>query len=1683
LTPVYFDIVSRIVGMEAEAGKIVEQATSAGTKAGTGFADAFKKKVLGTSSDMTASMTTQVNAATGALESASVRVVKAKDAEADAAGRARVAESQLNDARTKYATDSTKFIAAEEKLEAAKRKQIAASADVVTAAASEQRAQENLSKRQDEVAAKAGTLGSAMKLAAVTGVGAMGLAMGEAVKSAADFQTSQTRLVTTAGLSKDALAATSKGILDLAGQVGDSAQDLSTAMYTVSSGMTHVADPTKDAANALGILKASAQGAAQEGAPLKEVVDAVTGSLKDYEKPISEASNVTSEMITAVAHGKTTFGDLTGALGQVEAQAATAKVPFDDLLASVAQLTIHNISAEQGAQNLNAAIRTLQKPSFDATNALSNMGISAAQLGDDLKNKGISGTMEEISRAIMDHIGPSGKVMVSALNQSKVAVDDVTKAYDALPPKLKAVADQVKAGAIAPTVGKLESAGGLDLDQAHMVSQWATMQAKSTGLNSNLTSLKNSNQSYQQMMQTVMGNQETTRVADMLTGEQNQKDIGVTKRAEGDAKTDPAGNVAGWAEVQGNFNQKLAETKAGIGSMAIAIGTDLLPAATKMVDWLKDGATWLQQHKSLTEDVIKGVVGLGAAWVAWKVAGTTFSLVKAGISGIGSAIGGIKTAASTVGSAWSALSSGASTAAGVVKDYWNWTGKFKVQAAADFVATKASAVAEATSTAAAWAGSQVSAGAGWAAMQAKAVGAFVATKASAAATAVETGALWVAQNARVVASFVLVEGAAIAAGVAQKGMAAATWLLNAAMDANPIGLVIAGLTLLVGAVIYAWDHFSWFRDGLKAVWHFIWDDLIKPAIDGIVSYYKMWFDIGVWLYDHGIKPMVSGISSSLTTVKDAFKDAVTWIGDQWGTVEKIVGTPAVAIIDLVYNDGIVKLWNGIADVFSLGKLNPVDTSKIPHYALGGVHGVMPGYSPGVDNHVIAVGGGEAIMRPEWTRAVGPGYVHAANAAARSGGASAVQQLGVPHYDQGGIVGDIVGFAKGVVGDVVDVAKFTAKLVSDPAAAVKDLFAPVTAQAAHTPDGGSDQGTSQWRDMLIGIPANVITSVIDKAKSWLAGGGGSANAPGTPFVGSPDLDGWITQAIALTGVDASVWTPRLKTLIGRESGGNPNAINNYDSNAAAGDPSRGLMQTIGTTFEKYRSKTLPDNIYDPVANIVAGIGYITSTYGDITNVQQGDASKPAKGYATGGVVPGAAGVTSTQKAASGPEQALAQIRDHAATMYAWGGADLATGVDCTGLIGDAMQIAEGITNPTARVGDTTSMLAGQWPHLLSGASTSDIFAVGANKDHAAGTILGTNFEARQTGERIRIGSDAVSAWDPQFTAQWHLDPSVFNPAYTASTTASKKTNAERAQALDASANKALDAAKASDAAAVKHDQTAAKYEDDARKAQALADKTQGAARDKHLHAVQDYKDKAAAAHAAAEKARQEADAHRKKAADDQAKAKTTAATPDATTKNGTSSTSSSSSTTGGLMTFEQAGEKAGGIAASGILETFGLSDTLLADPNKSPLLKVAGQLGNLKIQGQPVFVSPLQHLGQQPAQNIPLVTAAPQATAIPEQLQVTTDDQLSDDLAATHDLGGLLPPGLSIVNNRLGRGEIMVSPQDQLRPAEQPRSAPGDSRPSGPLLHIENWHQHTGGGQEDARAITRELNIFAGMQPR
>ncbi|MEU0596957.1 LysM peptidoglycan-binding domain-containing protein [Streptomyces sp. NPDC006393] len=102
---------------------------------------------------------------------------------------------------------------------------------------------------------------------------------------------------------------------------------------------------------------------------------------------------------------------------------------------------------------------------------------------------------------------------------------------------------------------------------------------------------------------------------------------------------------------------------------------------------------------------------------------------------------------------------------------------------------------------------------------------------------------------------------------------------------------------------------------------------------------------------------------------------------------------------------------------------------------------------------------------------------------------------------------------------------------------------------------------------------------------------------------PDnLDGWIRHSLAVMAANGIPGTYNgIHRNIMRESSGNPKAINLWDSNAAKGTPSKGLLQVIDPTFTAYHVPGTSWDIYDPVANITAACNYAYHRYGSIDNV--------------------------------------------------------------------------------------------------------------------------------------------------------------------------------------------------------------------------------------------------------------------------------------------------------------------------------------------------------------------------------------------------------------------------------------------------------------------------------------------------
>lgn len=117
-------------------------------------------------------------------------------------------------------------------------------------------------------------------------------------------------------------------------------------------------------------------------------------------------------------------------------------------------------------------------------------------------------------------------------------------------------------------------------------------------------------------------------------------------------------------------------------------------------------------------------------------------------------------------------------------------------------------------------------------------------------------------------------------------------------------------------------------------------------------------------------------------------------------------------------------------------------------------------------------------------------------------------------------------------------------------------------------------------------------------------------------GGSGVERWRSTAIRALRMTGQYSTANLNALLNQmrtESNGNPKAINLWDSNAAKGIPSKGLMQVIDPTFRSYAMKGFNKNIYDPLSNILASIRYTLSRYGSLTAGWRG------VGYENGGLI--------------------------------------------------------------------------------------------------------------------------------------------------------------------------------------------------------------------------------------------------------------------------------------------------------------------------------------------------------------------------------------------------------------------------------------------------------------------------------
>ncbi|WP_167199490.1 phage tail tape measure protein [Brevibacterium pigmentatum] len=139
------------------------------------------------------------------------------------------------------------------------------------------------------------------------------------------------------------------------------------------------------------------------------------------------------------------------------------------------------------------------------------------------------------------------------------------------------------------------------------------------------------------------------------------------------------------------------------------------------------------------------------------------------------------------------------------------------------------------------------------------------------------------------------------------------------------------------------------------------------------------------------------------------------------------------------------------------------------------------------------------------------------------------------------------------------------------------------------------GNTLTGQLGVGVMEKVVAGSVKQAKEYA-----KTFAEGEGDTGGAGVERWRPTVISALNFMNQPLSNVNRTLrrMNQESGGNPRAINNWDSNARAGMASRGLMQVIPPTFRAYARAPYNKDIWDPMSNIVASMSYALARYGSL-----------------------------------------------------------------------------------------------------------------------------------------------------------------------------------------------------------------------------------------------------------------------------------------------------------------------------------------------------------------------------------------------------------------------------------------------------------------------------------------------------
>ncbi|MEB3062483.1 phage tail tape measure protein [[Mycobacterium] zoologicum] len=597
--PIFIDVMTRL--SRAEAVAAAREAEAIFGRAGRAISDDFGRAtgslfdgILGradrasreleglqrtysATADAEAAAASRMERSRRQSEIAETRLAEVREKHGDLSSKAMTAELALADARARSGRDARGYVDALNDTEIAHR--------AVTDATV---------KSAESVGmfggAFAGMSGTALAVGGVTAaVAGLGVAIAKSVPPAADFQAELMKLHTAADIPVDKLQSIQNMVLSMAPQVGiDPGELMNGAYFAAKAGHRNATDMGA-------VLKAGAQMAAIEDVPLETALSAITTQISDYHLKASDAASVGSQIVTGAGAAKVPLGEFAGAMHVVEPVASSMGIGAPQWMAMVAQMTQSGMHADNAGQDVLSLIQKIQAPTNQMRAEWGALGLDPTQIKTQFSADPLS-TIQKLADAISAHTDQNGMVNIDANYKNVQVQQSMQQMLASMNTDQRKVAEHIQSGDLTFKQYR-KSRGDASEDDVKKIEQFNTLFQQSRGFSQLLSSGQGSQQTRQQAIQALIGDQVSGQAFQQLTGEANARAQSTAASIAG-SKPDASGNVEGSAEALNTYQGNVKKLSAAWDSLKVSMGTAFLPTVTSGLEKLNTAMNWIVQHRA-----------------------------------------------------------------------------------------------------------------------------------------------------------------------------------------------------------------------------------------------------------------------------------------------------------------------------------------------------------------------------------------------------------------------------------------------------------------------------------------------------------------------------------------------------------------------------------------------------------------------------------------------------------------------------------------------------------------------------------------------------------------------------------------------------------------------------------------------------------------------------------------------------------------------------------------------------------------------------------------------------------------------------------------------------------------------------------------------------------------------------